>query len=96
MVKNTIAYILHLFFHSKSNALVSIYDSVDGKQHCRKRLFERWFNEFNDGTLVKIDGTFFIDNEETYAISIYSSGHTDEAIIQMKFKELLQVNFYNE
>lgn len=56
-VKDTIADIINKFFVVKTNMIVFVCDSTDGRELCRKRLFERWFEEFNDNILEKYDGT---------------------------------------
>lgn len=55
-VKDTIADIVNKFFENKRNMIVFVCDSTDGREHCRKRLFEKWFITFNDGILEKHDG----------------------------------------
>lgn len=94
-IRNTILEILNKFFESDNSALVTIYDSVDGKQMCRKRLFDRWYDLFNDGSISKKDGKFKADGQETYAVAIYSSDHEHSNLINSKFNDLLSNNFYN-
>ena len=38
-----------------NNITVYICDSLDYKQHVRKRKFDTWFNEYNKGMFVKLD-----------------------------------------
>ena len=94
-IRNTIIEILRKFFESDSSALVTIYDSVDGRQQCRKRLFDRWYELFNDGRISKKDGRFEISKQESYAVAMYSSNHQYSELINSRFEELLLNNFYN-
>lgn len=55
LVRNTILYIIWKFFSLHNDALITICDIMDGRQACRKRLFNRWFNEFADGELSKLE-----------------------------------------
>jgi hypothetical protein len=55
-VKDTLADIVHQFFNNQSNLIVFVCDSTDGKENCRKRLFESWFDEYNNNILEKHDG----------------------------------------
>lgn len=41
MVRNTVAYVLHLFFENIDNAILSTCDIDDGKHNARHRLFKR-------------------------------------------------------
>ncbi len=95
-IRNTILIILSNFFENNQSALVAIYDSLDGKQLYRKKLFNKWYNEFNGGIIKKKEGKFKANNEETYAIAIYSSNHQFCSEIEEKFEKLLKKNFYNE
>ncbi|GAB6983013.1 DUF6169 family protein [Prevotella dentasini] len=94
-VRNTILNILERFFQRNDNAMVAIYDSSDKRQMCRKRLFDKWFSEFDDGTLSKLDGSFDIDGETNFAMALYSSTHPFRQELEHHFRMLLDVNFYN-
>lgn len=96
MVRNTIACIFDLFFAYNQSALISIYDSLDGKQTCRKRLFDYWFSTLNDGKLRKEEGAFMLEDSHTYAVAIFPADHAHSETIIAKFKDLLELNFYNE
>nr|WP_239059517.1 DUF6169 family protein [Bacteroides sp. 224] len=94
-VRNTILVILSKFFENNQSALVVIYDSIDGRQLYRKRLFDKWYNEFNNGSIAKKEGSFNSSNSETYAIVMYSSSHKNCDEIEKQFDNLLKNNFYN-
>lgn len=94
-VRNTVIYILSKFFSNNQNALVAIYDSLDGKQMFRKRLFDRWYHLFNDGSVSKVEGCFNSCEEETYAIVIYSNRNNNIDIIKEKFNYLINQDFFN-
>ncbi len=52
--------ILQDFFKNENYILGYTCDVSDGREMARKRLFNRWFEEANDGTLKKFD--FQTDN----------------------------------
>ena len=59
-VKDTIVTVLHDFFEAENYILGYTCDVTDGREMARKRLFDRWFAQENDGSLRKID--FQTDN----------------------------------
>ena len=67
-VLDTICKILSDFFQKKTNAMLFVCDSTDGRAEGRRRLFSRKFESVNDGSYVKIDR-----NGTTEYYSVYSS-----------------------
>ena len=59
-VKDTIVSVLRDFFDVENHVLGYTCDVTDGREMARKRLFDRWFEQENDGSLRKID--FQTDN----------------------------------
>jgi len=59
-VKDTIVTVLADFFDSENYILGYTCDVTDGREMARKRLFDRWFEQANNGSLRKID--FQMDN----------------------------------
>lgn len=45
-IRKTIIFILDEFFENNQNSAIYICDSLDGRELCRKRLFDKWFEEF--------------------------------------------------
>ena len=94
-VRNTINNVLDHFFSEHENALITICDILDGKQFARKRLFDSWFQKFNNKRLIKIESECFIDNVPTYVSLMFIQGHYEQANLQKIFQELVEINFYN-
>ena len=59
-VKDTIITILVDFFKTENYILGYTCDVTDGRERARKRLFDSWFKQENDGSLHKMD--FQTDN----------------------------------
>lgn len=53
----TVFEVLFKFFAQQENAAIFVCDSLDGRQRARKRKFDQWFFKFNDGNLIKENGT---------------------------------------
>ncbi|MFC4677227.1 DUF6169 family protein, partial [Dysgonomonas termitidis] len=47
-IRETILCIIELFFQNNRNSMIYICDSLDGRELCRKRLFDIWGNECRD------------------------------------------------
>lgn len=94
-IRNTVLYILSCFFEKNTSALVAVYDSLDGKQSGRKRLFDFWYHRFGMDVVCKKDGTFYIDDAENYAIALYAYDHPQRERLEELFDCLLALNFYN-
>ena len=52
----TVVAIFSDFYNRYDDTKITIYicDSSDYKQHVRKRKFDQWFDEYNDGSFVKL------------------------------------------
>lgn len=94
-VRDTIVYVIFRFFEKHEDALITIYDIIDGKQDARKRLFDNWFNTYNAGQLIKIDETCVIDNTKTFVSLMFTANHYNKKNLKEEFKKLAQFNFYN-
>lgn len=94
-VRNTILYVLDTFFSRHEDALITICDIVDGKQFARKRLFDSWFNKYNDNRLMKLEADCEIDGIPTFASLLYSANHYNKENLKQEFKHLVELNFYN-
>lgn len=94
-IRNTVAFVLTAFFEKHEDALITIYDINDGKQYARKRLFDRWFEMYNAGHLMKIDETCMVEDIQTFVSLMFSAEHYDKENLQKEFKKLAEINFYN-
>jgi hypothetical protein len=92
--QNTILYILNEFFSHNQNAIISIYDSMDGRQESRRRLFNRWYNEYNSIGLVKIERDVKTGDYLTTATLLYSSSNKKEKNLIACFDKIVNENFY--
>ncbi len=67
-IGNTIVQIIKTFLNGLTNAVVYVCDASDSKELLRKRKFDTWFREYDDGTIIKIDGQI-----STKSFSIYNA-----------------------
>lgn len=94
-VRDTIVHILDVFFTAHEEALITICDVVDGKQHARKRLFDKWFDLFNDNRLCRVDAKCMVDDSKTYASLYFLKNSFCVDLLEDEFLKLAEVNFYN-
>lgn len=47
-IKSTVWAVLEEFFQQNENVVIYICDTSDGKQAIRNRLFQKWYNDFED------------------------------------------------
>lgn len=95
MIRNTILFVLDLFFQQHEYALITICDVIDGKQSARKRLFDNWYRKFNDNRLIKLEADCFVDDISTTASLLFSANHYDRTSLQTEFQKLVDINFYS-
>lgn len=94
-VRDTILTIVGMFFNSHNDALITVCDIIDGKQESRKRLFSRWFRDFGESYLEKLDADCMIDNIRTYASIMFRKDTPNKSELKKEFSVLSEINFYN-
>lgn len=90
----TVVSILKQFFETKGNAMIMLCDNLDGKEEKRKLLFQRWFNRYNDGSIIKFDASAETEDYTLY-VSMYlrrDNPNTTELI--KSFYELIGNDMY--
>ncbi len=62
-------------FYLRKNKIISIYicDSSDGKELARKRKFDQWFLEYNNGIFIKVDEILIDRYNKKFPISLILS-----------------------
>lgn len=93
-LRNTIIYILEMFFRNHQNALISVCDTEGEKQHARNRLFSAWVKCFAPDDVICISTPIHIEENETYAMLLYMRDNIDAVIIEKTFKCIADNNFY--
>lgn len=79
----TIVSILQRFLQGMQNAVIYICDSSDERHLLRKRKFNAWFHQYDDGTIIKVDATAIIENMTLYnAILIHKDNKKKNLFIE--------------
>jgi Family of unknown function (DUF6169) len=72
-VAETVVYILIKYFFKTELIVIFVCDEKDKRQANRSRLFNLWFNKYNDDSFEKIDLVF---EERTFVSAIISKTNT--------------------
>ncbi|MBO9585136.1 MAG: hypothetical protein J7574_13325 [Flavobacterium sp.] len=85
-IETTIITIISDYFKRNPNVIISyVCDIVDYKQDFRKRLFDKWYKNFNDNKFSKINFQYEIENNSiTYHLSLIfrSELYKEEELIE--------------
>lgn len=82
-IGNTIVQIFKTFLNGLTNAVVYVCDASDSKELLRKRKFDTWFREYDDGTIIKIDGQISSEDFNIYnAILIHKDNPKKNRFIE--------------
>lgn len=84
----TIAQVIRLFFEQIENVIIYVCDSLDNRQVARKRKFDRWFWQYNDGNIIKEDELTFIEGIEMHNTLLVHKNCKNFDKILAAFKEL--------
>ena len=66
----TVIDILRVFFQKNENAMIMVCDNTDGKEAKRRKLFDRWYEQYADNTITKYDAAAHEGDYHLFA-SIY-------------------------
>lgn len=91
-IGKTIAHELNLFFNNNNNVAVYVCDSIDERQVARKRKFDYWFNRFNEGTIIKEDGTALVEGSEIYNSILFHKDNKNAHALLIAYKELNKIS----
>lgn len=89
----TIVKILRDFLSEWQNAVVYICDSSDERHILRKRKFNAWFKQNDDGSIIKIDAELNIEGMEIFNTILV---HKDNILKNIFIEAFLDFNRTNE
>lgn len=90
----TIAEILRRFFVVNTNAMIMVCDSADGKELKRRKLFDRWFEYFSDGSILKYDASAPLDDYQLFVSLYINKSNPNKAILLSAFSKLMKADLY--
>lgn len=90
----TIAAILTEFFKKNENSMIMVCDNSDGREHKRRLLFDRWYNTYNDKSLMKLDAAFEKDDYRLFVSMYISVANPKRRELVDAFNELVRTDLY--
>lgn len=89
-IKSTIWAVLQEFFRQNENVVIYICDTSDGKQAIRNRLFQKWYNEFEEKDNYTIMyGKAEYEGVEYFASAIVANLNPNFAEVKLSFELFL-------
>lgn len=90
----TIAYILHNFFTKNQNSMLMACDNTDGKEDKRRKLFDRWYNIYNDNSLIKLDAALENDIYKLHISMYINKTNPRRGQLISAFNDLIKTDLY--
>jgi hypothetical protein len=90
----TIVSILDEFFAKNENSMLMACENLDGKEGKRRKLFDHWYDIYNNHKLVKLDAS--LENED-YKLYISMFIHKENAQLETlidAFNEVIRMDLY--
>ena len=82
-IGNTVVQILKTFLNGLTNAVVYVCDTTDSKEMMRMYKFDSWFRQYDDGTIIKVDGHIAVPNFNIHnAILIHKENQKKNRFIE--------------
>lgn len=90
----TIVAILNDFFAKNENSMLMACDNLDGKESKRRKLFDRWYDIYNNQKLVKLDASLENENYKLYiSMFIHKENAQLETLIDA-FNQVIRMDLY--
>lgn len=91
----TIVEILKLFFRKNENAMIMVCDNLDGKEEKRRKLFDRWFIKYSDGTIDKYDAASHSGDYNLFASIYMRDTNPNKGQLVNAFYDLMKSDIYD-
>ena len=92
----TIRHIINNFFEKNPRSILTYTcESLDGKHHCRNRLFQKWYSEHSSNKVqyTKVDMKLVVSGNEIYNSALMRSDNKYEINATMAFLSIcMEVN----
>lgn len=90
----TIATVLIEFFQKNENSMLMVCDSTDGKEEKRRNLFERWYNIYNNQSIIKLDAALENEDYKLYVSMFIHRKNPELRELISAFNELVRTDLY--
>lgn len=94
-IETTIKHAINKFFGENNDALIVVLDSMDGRHHARKKLFDSWYCRHANSSIHKLDAHSVTEEIEIIASLLVEKSNPYYKEIVGSFFELAGINFYS-
>lgn len=91
LIRNTVAYVIELFFKNNENAILSTCDTDDKDASVRYRLFRMWYNTMEDGSLIRKEQRVSTGYGDTWALLYYKKGSIIGSLVEQYFEDFIDM-----
>lgn len=91
MIRNTVAFVIEDFFSINENAILSTCDTDDKDASVRYRLFRKWYNLLEDGTLIRKEQRVSTGEGETWALLYFKKDSIIRSLIEKYFDDYIEM-----
>lgn len=93
-ISMTIASILKEFFCKNENSMLMVCDNIDGREEKRRNLFERWYNIYNNQSILKLDASLENEDYKLYVSIFINRNNPKREQLILAFNELIRTDLY--
>lgn len=93
-ISATIVEILRRFFSINENAMIMVCDSTDGKEGKRRKLFDRWFENFADDSILRYDASAPLEEYQLHISIYFRNDNPNKNALVKAFYDLLKTDLY--
>lgn len=90
----TIVSILKEFFKKNENSMLMACDNLDGKENKRRKLFDRWYDKYNNNALIKLDAALENDVYKLHVSMYIGKMNPKLELLISAFNELIKTDLY--
>lgn len=91
LIRNTVAYVIEMFFANNENAILSTCDADEKDSSVRYRLFRMWYNLLEDGSLVRKEHCVSTGDGNTWALLYYKKDSIIGSLIEKYFEDYVEM-----
>lgn len=90
----TIVSILKEFFKKNENSMLMACDNTDGKEDKRRKIFDRWYEHYNDNSLIKLDAALANEVYKLHVSMYIGKSNPRLELLISAFNELIKTDLY--
>jgi len=94
-IRQTIEFVLSIFFETNINAIIVVMDTFDRKQEARQRLFKNWYLQRNFVNIEKYEAACQTEDLQLFTMLFVDKSNPFKSNILEDYFDLVKINFYS-